>query len=129
MKTFSIAVIVSLFILLGCTAFVPQSAIPRRRRVVLAPKLAVTDAAIAVSHGASGVSKNLLELYTMQLKHHPYGTKAITSAVLACTGDAIAQFRAKSDDNSYDVKRGLGFLCFGALYTGIFQAWWFEQLR
>lgn len=75
-------------------------------------------------------STNLLEAYGTVLRNHPVTTKSVTAAILSCTGDAIAQFRSKGDDDTfqYDAKRGATFLAFGALYTGAFQHVWFNYL-
>jgi hypothetical protein len=75
-------------------------------------------------------STNLLEAYGTVLRNHPLTTKSVTAAILSCTGDAIAQFRSKGDDYTfqYDAKRGATFLAFGALYTGAFQHIWFNYL-
>jgi protein Mpv17 len=72
-------------------------------------------------------SKNLLHLYKNWLTQYPVETKAITSGILATAGDAIAQI-SSSNDEDYDYARGLCFLMFGALYTGVFQHFWFDFL-
>lgn len=64
---------------------------------------------------------HLFESYGVLLREKPLATKATTAAVLACTGDAVAQFRAhnKGEEKfNYDARRGAAYLAFGALYTG-----------
>jgi hypothetical protein len=80
----------------------------------------------SLSHEETVASTNLLETYGTLLRTHPITTKAITSAILACAGDGIAQSRSES--TSYDVRRGAAFLIFGASYTGAFQHYWFGYL-
>ena len=69
---------------------------------------------------------NILQTYADLLQTHPLATKSITAAVLACSGDAIAQIRSSA--YSYDIRRGAAFLIFGAAYTGAFQHYWFDYL-
>jgi len=75
-------------------------------------------------------SSNALQSYSHLLLEHPLTTKTVTAAVLAFGGDAIAQVRSSTDDheNNYDIMRGFRFLCFGALYTGAFQHFWFDLM-
>lgn len=83
---------------------------------------------------------HLWDSYATLLKEKPLETKSITAAILACTGDAVAQILAgrqtRANDEeatfSYDPRRGLAFMGFGALYTGLFQHYWFgflDQVR
>ena len=69
---------------------------------------------------------SLLQAYQHLLQLHPLTTKAVTSGILAGAGDAIAQ---RSSAEPYDKKRGLAFVSFGALYTGLFQHYWFQYLN
>ena len=90
-----------------------------------------------------GNSHDWLHVYGTLLQMYPLTTKAITAALLAYMGDAIAQYAAAcptpsphqatsfSDSESqpsYDLARGLTFLLFGAMYTGAFQHVWFTYL-
>jgi hypothetical protein len=70
---------------------------------------------------------NLLQTYADLLRLHPLPTKSATAAILACLGDAIAQRRSSSE--TYDARRGIAFLLFGASYTGAFQHFWFNFLQ
>ncbi|KAL3792633.1 hypothetical protein ACHAWO_003176 [Cyclotella atomus] len=72
-------------------------------------------------------SYNLLQTYADLLRLHPLPTKSVTAAILACLGDAIAQRRSSSE--TYDARRGIAFLLFGASYTGAFQHVWFNFLQ
>ena len=69
---------------------------------------------------------NILQSYASILRLHPLATKSCTAAILVCTGDAIAQSRSSSE--SYDNRRGMAFVLFGASYTGLFQHYWFSYL-
>ena len=68
------------------------------------------------------------ETYSSMLREKPVATKAATAAILCFTGDAVAQARTTSEE-PYDIRRGLAFLAFGALYTGCFQHHWFSFLQ
>jgi Mpv17 / PMP22 family len=117
-----------------CT--VPRSSLshPHLHLALFPPELLLSSAESTVQATASGA----LNWYTHLLQTHPIATKATTAAVLASMGDAIAQFRAAkataagdgtSPSFQYDVRRGMGFLLFGAAYTGAFQHFWFSYLN
>ncbi len=57
--------------------------------------------------------------YGNSLIHAPLPTKVYTAALIAATGDALAQFDGHPEN--YDVARGATFALFGATYTGAFQ--------
>lgn len=116
-----------------------------RRRKICSPKRktdAVSLTTLNLVAWSSDVHNhyNLLEAYSTLLQNHPVPTKVMTAALLATMGDAIAQFQSQPNTNSnsssssssptvpYDVKRGAAFLVFGALYTGLFQHYWFAYL-
>lgn len=100
----------------------------------------VLNPALFVPHEVLETSKNLAGMYQNALIDNPVATKAITSGVLATAGDLVAQLStSKQGDSSefnddetvafeYDFARGIGFLVFGAAYTGIFQHYWFDYL-
>jgi hypothetical protein len=99
----------------------------------------------AILHSLPSMEHPPWETYSTLLVEKPLETKAITAAVLASSGDAVAQFRSFTGGasnstntvdalkafaaNIYDPKRGLAFLAFGALYTGCFQHVWFSFLN
>lgn len=83
------------------------------------------DLSTSFLHGGSSIAQS----YMQQLRTNPIMTKSATAAVLASTGDAIAQFRSKEAQDSYNPYRGITFLLFGALYTGVFQHYWFDFLN
>ncbi|CAB9505283.1 Peroxisomal membrane protein 2 [Seminavis robusta] len=80
-----------------------------------------------ITQQAAEAGGSLLQAYGDLLRHNPIATKGITAAILAASGDAIAQWR--SDSEEYDPIRGAGFFVFGALYTGVFQHFWFEFMN
>ena len=51
----------------------------------------------------------------------------LTASGTGLTGDAIAQYMGNSNA-SFDSRRNLSFAVFSALYTGLFQHYYFEQL-
>ena len=122
-------------------AFVPHGRTQRIRREHTrgSPKLSaflplhetvsteyIQQASSALQHAwESSALQHAWASYATLLKEKPLETKSITAATLAFTGDALAQFRSKEP---YDVRRGLAFLGFGALYTGCFQHFWFNFL-
>ena len=83
-------------------------------------------------------SSNLLEAYGALLRVYPLVTKSVTASLLAFVGDSIAQYSTALPKNRreeqsanllYDWKRGLTFLFFGAVYTGVLQHFWFNYLN
>ena len=65
-------------------------------------------------------AQSLLESYITVLSAHPLETKVGTACLLAIVGDGLAQQRG-STAFTYDVKRGVSFVMFDALYRGAFQ--------
>ena len=110
----------------------PAQTLCKERRTVtnLTPSL-IHDFGIATSQETAFLPNNLLLTYQSWLNQNPIAAKATTSAILASIGDAIAQFRSTKKDQifQYDIKRGIYFLGFGALYTGAFQHFWFQFLE
>lgn len=68
---------------------------------------------------------NLAQFYSTCLHHYTVLTQALTTATLACLGDAIAQ---QQQNTRYDTGRGMTFFLWGAVYTGVFQHVWFAYL-
>ena len=100
----------------------------RRVEANLTP-FSLHDFDLTLSQNAIETSKTLLQSYQASLTENPITTKLITSAILTSVGDAIAQYGSKGDEPfQYDAKRGICFLGFGALYTGVFQHFWFQFL-
>jgi hypothetical protein len=87
---------------------------------------------LALSQETIETSKHVFHVYGDALAQYPVTTKAITSGILATVGDAIAQVSSHNGYDgkpfSYDYSRGLCFLGFGAVYTGVFQHYWFDFL-
>ena len=64
-------------------------------------------------------------MYTRALLAHPIATKAVTAAVLAGLGDAIAQRTAdRRTPTIYDPGRSLLFATWGALSTPVLHGWY-----
>lgn len=65
----------------------------------------------------SNASPDFLAIYKQSLATNPLETKMITGALLATTGDAIAQ--SKEVDTEYDTKRASSFLVFDMAYRAL----------
>lgn len=65
--------------------------------------------------------------YMDSLNSHPIGTKVVTAATLAMTGDLIAQ--QLIEKGPYDTKRGVSFGLFDAIYRGGFQHFLFPLIN
>lgn len=101
---------------------------------------------------------SLLDAYMSLLVKHPLSTKAVTAALLAALGDALAQFKEqqvkleqshvaidkaihriqgnatvgvkeRADQFTFDLRRSYSFALFGATYTGAFQNFLFPWLE
>jgi len=69
----------------------------------------------------------LATAYSTALVTTPLYTKAATAALVAATGDAIAQ--ASDDSAAYNSARGQSFTAFGAVYSGAWQHHLFDWLN
>ncbi|KAJ1626939.1 hypothetical protein T492DRAFT_842768 [Pavlovales sp. CCMP2436] len=75
--------------------------------------------------------------YGAELVEHPLKTHVVTAASLFLVGDAISQsiqaaraIREPGDAPvAYDVRRAASFGLFSAMWSGVFQAWWFDLLN
>mmetsp|Transcript_40163 Transcript_40163/g.48172 ORF Transcript_40163/g.48172 Transcript_40163/m.48172 type:complete len:495 (+) Transcript_40163:196-1680(+) len=107
----------------------PPPLFNHRRKVLMAHPANLVDlhSLNTQAFAAQAIAHNYLEAYATLLRDKPVETKATTAGILTFTGDAIAQSR--SDSEKYDLKRGLTFLTFGAIYTGTLQHFWFEFLN
>lgn len=66
--------------------------------------------------------------YAEELAVQPLLTHVATASLLFLAGDAFSQLRA-GGVRAYDARRAASMGLFAAVYTGVFQAWWFDQLN
>jgi hypothetical protein len=76
------------------------------------------SAATAAAAGSAGAGLSLFSWYLKTLATHPLPTKMATGALLALTGDAVAQSQV-SDDHVYDKKRASSFALFDSSYRAL----------
>ncbi|KAG8463802.1 hypothetical protein KFE25_004075 [Diacronema lutheri] len=108
-------------------AHLQRSFVHRRARVLaLLPASAALDGAPPLADVAAACS-SLARAYTDELSAQPLLTHVGTAMVLSLAGDACSQLATAP--LAYDVRRGASMGAFAALYTGLFQAWWFDQLN
>ena len=82
--------------------------------------IAASSPVAAVATTAAKVGGlNPMSIYMNTLTAHPLPTKMATGAVLAVTGDAIAQAKSGGSEQAYDKRRAASFMVFDMSYRAL----------
>ncbi|KAJ1626928.1 hypothetical protein T492DRAFT_1029001 [Pavlovales sp. CCMP2436] len=115
----------------------PRAPAFRRARV---SAVSLADLFSLAEHQASTaavVGSAVAARYGAELVEHPLQTHVVTAVSLFLVGDAISQstqaaraIREPGDAPvAYDVRRAASFGLFAAMWSGVFQSWWFDLLN